>query len=299
MPVGATSLSLLKTLFSSVSYPVIIGMAFVIYFVGNDLGLSPILAAYVALIAGAASIMLHERILPYRRAWTPGSRDVSNDAAYMLLVQAVLPYLLSISLVVWGSAILASHGLKETHLWPHQWPVVVQVCLMLLCADFARYWMHRAFHKFEWLWQFHAVHHSPHKLYWLNVGRFHPIEKSIQFCVDALPFALLGVSQDVLAAYLIFYGINGFFQHSNCLIRLGPLNFVVSGPELHRWHHSVLPAESDNNFGNNLIIWDLLFGSRFLPAGRDVGELGLLNRTYPTGLVKQLSTPFSRGLDKL
>jgi len=31
------------------------------------------------------------------------------------------------------------------------------------------------------------VHHYPHKLYWLNVGRFHPIEKALQYMLDMLP----------------------------------------------------------------------------------------------------------------
>ena len=148
------------------------------------------------------------------------------------------------------------------------------------------------------MWRYHAVHHSPHRLYWLNVGRFHPIEKAVQFGVDTLPFALLGVSTEVLAAYFVFYAVNGFFQHSNCDVRLGPLNYLVSGPELHRWHHSEFAEESDTNFGNNLIIWDLVFGTRFLPADREVGRLGLVNRDYPLGFLAQMTTPFVPGLDK-
>ena len=123
------------------------------------------------------------------------------------------------------------------------------------------------------------------------------MEKALQYGVDALPFALLGVAPDVLAAYFVFYAINGFFQHSNCRVRLGPLNYVVSGPELHRWHHSEFAEESDNNFGNNLIIWDILFGTRFLPRDREVGPLGLVNRNYPMGFVAQMRTPFIGGLE--
>ena len=50
----------------------------------------------------------------------------------------------------------------------------------------------------------------------------------------------MGVSGDVLAGYFTFYAVNGFYQHSNCLVWLGRLNYVISGPELHRWHHSML-----------------------------------------------------------
>ena len=81
--------------------------------------------------------------------------------------------------------------------------------------------MHRWAHEWEPLWRFHAVHHAPHKLYWLNVGRFHPIDKGLQVFLDTLPFLLLGVGEDVLALYVVCYAINGFFQHCNIDVRLG------------------------------------------------------------------------------
>jgi len=170
--------------------------------------------------------------------------------------------------------------------------------LMVLMADFFRYWLHRLSHEWMPLWRLHAVHHSPHKLYSMNVGRFHPLEKSIQFIFDALPFIILGITENVLALYFVFYSINGFFQHCNIKIYLGPLNYVISGPELHRWHHSVKIKESNKNFGNNLIVWDLLFGTWHLPKAKKVEQLGLINRNYPLGLIEQLKSPFINGLDQ-
>ena len=116
---------------------------------------------------------------------------------------------------------------------------------------------------------------------------------------DSFPFLLLGVSTEVLALYFVFFGINGFYQHSNCDLRLGLLNYLVSGPELHRWHHSKIINEANTNYGNNLIIWDIVFGSRFLPADRSVGDLGLENRRYPMRIHAQMVSPFVAGLDRL
>ena len=280
------------------SYPATMALGFVLYAVLIAAGWSVILASYISLLMGAALITLHEIKLPYREEWKPNVEEISADTLFMITVQVALPYLISISVVILLSEMLRSNGVAMENFWPNDLPVAVQAGLMLLAADFPRYWLHRAFHKFTPMWRFHAVHHSPHRLYWLNVGRFHPIEKSIQYAVDAMPFALLGVSSEVLAAYFVFYGINGFFQHSNCRVHLGPLNYIVSGPELHRWHHSELASESDTNFGNNLIIWDVLFGTRFLPKDREVGSLGLLNRKYPMGFLAQMKTPFISGLEK-
>ncbi|MEM7537661.1 MAG: GH3 auxin-responsive promoter family protein, partial [Chloroflexota bacterium] len=155
-----------------------------------------------------------------------------------------------------------------------------------------------ASHNSEFLWRLHAVHHSPEKLYWLNVGRFHPLEKAIQFLFDALPFILVGVSEEVLSLYFVFYAINGFFQHCNIELRFGFLNYIISSPELHRWHHSRLIHESNSNYGNNIIIWDLLFGTRYFPKDAHVKELGLINNRYPDTFQAQLKTPFTPGLDK-
>lgn len=279
------------------SYPAIMALGFVLYSALTTMGLSMPLASYGAVLVCAGLITLHEIELPCRAEWKPDAGEVSNDAMFMITVQIALPYLLALTLVVALSGYLTTAGIAVQIFWPHDWPVAAQACLMLMAADFPRYWMHRAFHKFTPLWRLHAVHHAPHRLYWLNVGRFHPIEKAIQYTIDALPFILLGVSPEVLATYFLFYAINGFFQHSNCLVRLGPLNYIVSGPELHRWHHSELVKESDSNFGNNLIIWDLLFGTRFLPQDREVGPLGLINRRYPMGFLAQMKSPFIRGLE--
>ena len=279
------------------SYPTVMMLGFAFYAGFTGIGLSVTLASFASVLIGAALITLHEIKLPHREEWKPRISEVGTDAAFMITVQIALPYLLSASLVIAVSEYLKASGIMAWGFWPHDLSVAAQACLMLLAADFPRYWLHRAFHKFTPMWRFHAVHHSPHRLYWLNVGRFHPIEKAVQYAVDALPFALLGVSDEVLAAYFVFYALNGFFQHSNCKVRLGPLNYIVSGPELHRWHHSELAEESDNNFGNNLILWDLLFGTRFLPDDREVGPLGLVNRHYPTGFLVQMKTPFIRGLE--
>lgn len=88
------------------------------------------------------------------------------------------------------------------------------------------------------LWRFHAVHHSPNRLYWFNAGRFHPVEKFLFQIPELLPFILLNPSEEVLMLYLITNGIHGFFQHSNIAQNIGVLNYVFSMTELHRWHHS-------------------------------------------------------------
>ena len=275
-----------------VSYPGVMIVGFVLFVWLARAGLPLTLSSYVSVAVAAGLITVHEIMLPHRDDWKPAGAEIANDATFLVAVQILLPYGLSLAAVLWLADAAQANGWAVTTLWPSDLPILVQALAMLLGADLLRYWMHRAFHSLAPLWRLHAVHHSPHRLYWLNVGRFHPIEKAVQYLADALPFIVLGVAPSVLAVYFVFFAINGFFQHSNCSVRLGPLNYIVSGPELHRWHHSQRAAESNTNFGNNLIIWDVLFGTRFLPADREVGPLGLLNRAYPLSFLAQMKSPF-------
>ena len=274
------------------AYPLTIFLGLALHFYLMELGYPLQVSTYIPVIIGALIITSLELKFPHRKEWLPDTSDIKNDLIFMGLVQIVLPKILSFFVVITLLGYLTANEISLTGYWPHQLPTYLQVILMLLSADFLRYWLHRAAHNWNPLWRLHEVHHSPHKLYWVNVGRFHPIEKALQFLFDALPFIILGVSEEVLALYFIFYAINGFFQHCNIELRLGFLNYLISGPELHRWHHSMVVKEGNKNYGNNLIIWDVLFGTRFLPKDREVNKLGLKNRQYPLDFVNQMRTPF-------
>ncbi len=274
-----------------VSYPLIILLSFVLHYILQP-WVSVEIAAYLAVLFGALCITVHEWKVPYRTLWHPTGPELANDTAYMVLGQVMLERVLTGATIFAITLLTAQNSWQISQFWPHEWPILVQTALMLAVGDFFRYWLHRGFHRFAWMWRFHAVHHSPERLYWINVGRFHPIEQGMQFLVDALPFILLGVSTEVLSAYFVFYAVNGFFQHSNCLVKLGPLNWIVAGPELHRWHHSVIPEESNHNFGNNLIIWDIIFGTRLCPVDRKIGPLGIPVKGYPQSFLRQLVAPF-------
>jgi len=278
-------------------YPVVLALAVCLHRVLLGTGLPLLPSTYIPVLSAALLIQVLEFALPYEKSWLPNKGDVGNDLMFMAALQIVLPKALAFLVVSYLLGWFQSLGWTAT-LWPHELSPFLQAGVMLLSADFLRYWLHRAYHEVAFMWPFHAVHHSPHKLYWMNVNRFHPFDKASQYIFDAMPFVLLGVSEEVLALYFVFYAVNGFFQHCNIDVRLGVLNYLVSGPELHRWHHSIHPEESNQNYGNNLIVWDLVFGSYFLPKDRSVGELGLINRRYPLSFVKQMGTPFVHKLDK-
>lgn len=269
-------------------YPALFAVAIFGFAVMLERGAPLAAATYGPVFVVAAAIVLLELRFPERESWRPTRADVAADAAFMAVVQVGLPRLLMLV------AILAvarwSHQSAASWLWPHQWSLWAQVVAMVLAVDFVRYWLHRACHAWTPLWRLHEVHHSPDILYTLNVGRFHPIEKTLHFACDSVPFLLLGVAPEVIAGYFLMYAVNGFFQHSNLRLRYGWLNYVVGSAETHRWHHARDPKDAACNFGNTTIVWDLLFGTFRAPT--PVGDIGIQDRRYPKEFWAQMVAPF-------
>ena len=78
------------------------------------------------------------------------------------------------------------------------------------------------------------------------------------------------------------------------LTELINLPYLVGSAETHRWHHSRVPRESNANYGSTVIVWDLVFGTWFLPREREIVDLGLQDPTYPRTFVPLMRAPFMR-----
>jgi len=182
-------------------------------------------------------------------------------------------------------------------LWPTDWPLLAQLPFALVVAEFPKYWHHRLQHNNDFLWRFHATHHSAPRLYWLNAARFHPIDIFIDGLLGGVTLVALGCQAEVLGLFLLVSGVHGFFQHANLPLRCGPLNYFFSMAELHRWHHSKTMREANHNYGQNVIVWDLVFGSFFLPKDREPPEdIGIPDlAAFPMSFWRQLASPFAWG----
>ncbi len=271
-------------------YPLLFAGAIAAFAAMLAAGMTLVLATYLPILAAALAIVALELWLPERIEWRPRRSDVAADAAFMAFVQILLARILA-ALAVFAIADWM-HEHAPSSWWPHDWPLGIQMVAMLLAVDFMRYWVHRACHTYTPLWRLHEVHHSPDILYTLNVGRFHPFEKVLHFACDSVPFLLLGVAPEVIGGYFLLYAVNGFFQHSNLRLRYGWLNYVVGSAETHRWHHARDPKTACCNFGNTTIVWDLLFGTWYLPTAGPVDDIGIMDATYPKGFWAQMLTPF-------
>jgi sterol desaturase/sphingolipid hydroxylase (fatty acid hydroxylase superfamily) len=278
-------------------YPFTMGISTLIFFLLIDADSKLLLATTAPFLFSIAVILIFEKQLAFRKEWKPSLADLKIDSFYLIVIQTLLPKVLVWIGVLFMAHFLAAHELTFSQLWPHHWSIGTQGILLIFVSDFLRYWLHRLSHTIPFLWRFHAVHHSVDKLYWMNTSRFHPVEKSLQFCFDVFPFMLLAVSPEVIGLHLVLYGVNGFFQHCNIDLKYGWLNYIVSSTEHHRWHHSKNPKESNNNYGNNIILWDILFKSFYHP-NKTVDKLGLINKQYPQSFGPQFKAPFIDHFDK-
>ncbi len=92
----------------------------------------------------------------------------------------------------------------------------------------------------------------------------------------------------VPALVTLFGTVWGFFIHSNVRWRFGPLEWVISTPMFHHWHHT-RTGPINRNFSSNLPFLDALFGSLYLPNAwpDDYG----IKAPIPDALVDQLVYP--------
>jgi sterol desaturase/sphingolipid hydroxylase (fatty acid hydroxylase superfamily) len=222
-------------------------------------------------------VALLERVAPWHRDWLHSRGDLRVDALYLptqVVVTALLRPLAA-AIVIAGSGTLAL--LAPTGLWPGDWPVAAQVVLASVVREFFDYWAHRAMHEIPWLWRLHATHHSAPRLYWLNGTRAHPGEIALRFgIVGIVPLAILGVDARVLALTSVAALAADTFQHANVDLRLGPLAWIYSIGDAHRWHHARARGEADHNYGNVYLFWDAVFGTRYVPTDREAPtEVGI------------------------
>ena len=268
-------------------FPVIITASVGGSIVAMNRGVSVEVVTAFAIFLSYIYLAILERFFPLHPQWSRSHGDVGADVA-LGATNAIVNFGTQ-PLVLAAAAGLA--GWVSLHygagLWPNEWPLIAQLFPALLLGELVEYSVHRAMHETPWLWPIHAPHHSSKRLYWLNAVRFHPIDVLLIGPGKLIPLIALGGGPDVMGLVLIFAAVHGSCQHANIPCRIGPLNWIFSMAELHRWHHSPLVSEANHNYGGNLIFWDIVFRTRWLPKDReppvDVGIEALPNfpRDYP------------------
>ncbi len=248
---------------------------------------------------GVFGLMAFWELLAARRvlATSKNSRWFSNLSITLLnlvVVRWVAPIL------PLGLALLAEErtwGLLNNLALP-QWIALVVGVILLDCGI---YFQHVLFHAIPLLWRLHMVHHADLDFDVTTGLRFHPVEMILSVGIKLMMVVVLGPPVLAVLIFEILLNATAMFNHGN--VRLHPtadryLRWLVVTPDMHRVHHSVIPAETNSNFGFNLPWWDRLFGTyRAQPsAGHERMEIGLRQFRDPTRLTLPwiLVLPFIR-----
>ncbi|HWB05374.1 MAG TPA: sterol desaturase family protein [Verrucomicrobiales bacterium] len=166
--------------------------------------------------------------------------------------------------------------LQGTVAWLQALPGAVKIIAAIFMADFIIYWIHRAQHRFGFLWRTHMWHHSIEEMYWFSGFRtsfFHSLLNNIpQVVVPVTIFQLSPVEAGIGYSFGIFIQ---FVEHTNWRLSFGPLNWLLVTPDYHRIHHTATPPYGKNLAGT-FRIWDKWFGTYVNPDKVD--------RNFPLGL---------------
>lgn len=259
------------------------GAAFWIVYKGYHYGWLAGLLLLAFAIAHAA-----ERIAPWFDEWNDPHHDDQTNVAHAIVYElSNINGVLMIPLIVW---LFPVDGI-----WPTEWPLIAQLALAIVIADFAFMFVHLLSHKYPMLWRLHAVHHGVDRLYGFNGLVRHPLHQSIDMIVATLPLVILGMPVEVAVLLGFAVSIQLIVQHSNVASILGPFRNVLSIGQIHHLHHVNWGKEGDCNFGLFLTLWDRLFGT-FHPqpprpiTSKDMGIDEVPN--FPKSYWEQLIFPF-------
>jgi sterol desaturase/sphingolipid hydroxylase (fatty acid hydroxylase superfamily) len=256
-----------------------------------------ILGILIALAGLGVLLYTLERLFPSVRGqplWRP---DSSVDVVYCLFTPLVTRAILKIVGVAGVVLVLAAFGRQGgSKLTEGFGPVVSQplwllVIEMFVLGDLVGYWTHRGFHHRR-VWKFHAVHHSSTQLDWLSALRVHPVNDLVSKLVPPVLLACLGFPVKALAGYVPLLTLYAVVQHANLSWSFGPLRYVLASPLFHRWHHTTEEQGLNKNFAPLFPFVDLLFGTFYMPSGKQPERFGTSATKVPETVLGQLLFPF-------
>ncbi len=222
----------------------------------------------------------------FRRHWIV---DLTYFFMNSLLVEVLTIFTLQPALVLFDWARIGSVGAAIASV-----PTAGQVVLILVVADGTQYWVHRAFHAVPFLWRFHAIHHSAEEMDWLAGSRLHLLDVILTRGITYVPIFVLGFSDGALMVYVFLVAAQATFIHANVRWPFRRVRHIFATPAFHHWHHSADREAVDKNFAVHTPVWDLLFGTYYLPDAWP-SRYGLTgDRKVPSGWLRQLVHPLRR-----
>ena len=195
------------------------------------------------LIAVSAFFFVLEVVMPWRKQQPVLRKDFWLDAFYMFFNFFLF------SLIIYNAASMVvvqlfNDGIVAVTGWDLQaanplssFPMWAILLIGFLVRDFVQWSIHRLLHRFEWLWQFHKVHHSVQQMGFAAHLRYHWMENIVYRSLEYIPLALLGIGLYDFFIIHIFTLAIGHYNHSNISVSgrvtAGILGVLIS---MAAWH---------------------------------------------------------------
>jgi sterol desaturase/sphingolipid hydroxylase (fatty acid hydroxylase superfamily) len=178
------------------------------------------------------------------------------------------------------------------------WPLWVKAVAALVVSEIGYYWAHRMSHEIPLLWRFHSIHHSAEEVDFLVNTRAHPVDFVFSRFCALVPIYVLGLGSPQTASGSLVPIIAtlitttwGFFIHANLRWRFGPLEWLISTPAFHHWHHT-LSGPINRNYSSTLPWIDRVFGTHYLP--KEFPTAYGVEDKLPDSLTDQLFYPLQK-----
>jgi sterol desaturase/sphingolipid hydroxylase (fatty acid hydroxylase superfamily) len=227
-------------------------------------------------------LLILEWRFPYDDRWRMTWRHlVRRDLIFIAINGA------TIALLSYGMVALAIDLSADSASLITGQPLWLQVIVGLVVFEALQYTLHRYMHQSRgplthFLWRTHAIHHLPQQLYVVMHAVFHPFNAVlVRIGTQLLPLWLLGYDPLAVFVFGSIIAFHGTVSHLNLDMRMGWMNYLFVGPELHRYHHSASSHEAQN-YGATLSIFDLCFSTFLYRPGVPPLHLGLSDQDgYP------------------
>ena len=241
-----------------------------------------------------------ELVFPWRKDQAAFRKDFWLDAFYMYFNFFIFSIAISgfyqLAAILFGKVGISATSLAIVDLG--RFPGWLQLLLFFVVLDFVQWVTHIMLHKYDFLWQFHKIHHSVKEMGFAAHFRYHWMENILYKPLKTIGLMLLGGFEPQQAFIVHFVSIAiGHLNHANVKVSWGPLKYVFNNPVMHLYHHSYkLPKGSYGvNFGISLSLWDYLFGTNYVPEDSGTITLGFKgDETLPKGFFGQLLYGFKK-----
>ena len=181
-------------------------------------------------------------------------------------------------------------------------PNWVQLMVFFVVLDFVQWFTHILLHRYQFLWQFHKVHHSVKEMGFAAHLRYHWMENILYKPLKTLGVMVLGGFEPEQAYVVHFSAITlGHLNHANLKLTWGSLKYIFNNPVMHLYHHAyTLPkGKYGINYGISLSLWDYIFKTNYIPEDSGNIRLGFPgDEDFPEDFMHQLGFGFVRSKEK-